>query len=118
MFAAGPVECVRQPINSQHRRVLDVGQVFDWSTARLLVDLPIGQTPEVAALVHQDAWRNTNIYQGLYTPGHLKFKAIQDYLKKKFKIVLTTYVLLIAVNTVNINIFIQLRKQWPTTMKC
>ena len=41
--------------------------------------------------------------QGAYTPGHLKFKAIQDYLKKKFKTVLTTYVLLSAVNIVNIN---------------
>ena len=49
--------------------------------------------------------------QGPYMSGHLKFKAFQGYLKKKFKAVLTTYVLLSAVNIVNITFFTQLRKQ-------
>ena len=44
--------------------------------------------------------------QGPYTSGHLKFKAFQGYLKKKFKTVLTTYVLS-DVNLVNIKILIK-----------
>ena len=43
----------------------------------------------------------TVVREGPYTSGYLKFKAIQDFtrlLKKKSKTVLTTYVLLSAVN--------------------
>ena len=45
-------------------------------------------------------------------PVHIWTFEIQGYLKKKFKTVLLTYVLLSAVNEVNINNFIRLRKQW------
>ena len=56
--------------------------------------------------------------QGPYTPGHLKFKAIQDFSwlfeKKNSRLFQQhkNYVLLSVVNIVNINFFTQLRKQW------
>ena len=44
--------------------------------------------------------------QDPYTHGHLKFKAIR---KKKFMTILTTYILLTTVNSVNIKKFTQLK---------
>ena len=55
VFTARPVERVRKPINCENGSVPDVRKVSDWFVSRLLVDLSVGEAPQVHVFVHENA---------------------------------------------------------------